>query len=111
MILYLKDDAKEVLFKYQETQNGDHKNSEIDGSDYEEKCTNDKLKSFGGVEDDIETKDEANIKEKMKHCMEEIIMLKNKNEELKGKLKICEEKDHELEEKGLAIANMKEQLD
>lgn len=38
-------------------------------------------------------------------------MAKNKNKELKRKLKKCEEKEHELEERQLTIANMKKQLD
>ena len=86
----------------QETQNDEHKNSNIDETDSERECINDFFERqkntnmnqeiLWGIEDDTETEQE-DLEEKLKYVEEEIVKLRSKIRELNNEL------NYELEEK------------
>ena len=96
------NDGGEVLFITQETQDDDHKSYKED-SDEE---TN--LDSYWGYKDNVESEQEDENLEKLKHFETENNKLRNTNIILKGDLSSCEEENLSLE---YTIGSLKEQLE
>jgi hypothetical protein len=90
-----ENDGGEVLFITQENQDDDHKSSKEEEIIFEEDSDEEtNLDSFWGYKDNVESEQEDENIEKLKHVETENSKLRNTNIIVKGELTSCEEENY-----------------